>query len=65
MIYMLWSALILLGVYEIWALNKEATDPSAQYLTISEKVWRVTAHHPLIPFVFGMLMGHFFWERVS
>jgi hypothetical protein len=63
-IYVLWAALIALGVYEIWALAKEARDPVHDGLTISEKVWHVTLRHPLVPFVFGMLMGHFFWNRV-
>ena len=30
--------------------------------TISEIVWYLSAR-PLVPFLFGLLMGHFFWPR--
>lgn len=62
MIYVLWAALFALGAYEAWALVKEAQDPAHQGLTISEHVWSITLKHPLVPFAFGMLMGHFFWQ---
>ena len=29
--------------------------------TISEVIWHATMRTPLIPFLFGMLMGHFFF----
>ena len=31
--------------------------------TISEVLWTATTQHPVIPFLFGMLMGHLFWQR--
>ena len=31
--------------------------------TISEIIWTVTTKRPLVPFAFGVLMGHFFWQR--
>jgi hypothetical protein len=31
--------------------------------TLSEIVWMVTVHYPLLPLAFGLLMGHFFWQR--
>lgn len=46
-----------LAAYEVAALrSKEDGD------TISEKVWALSKR-PLIPFAFGMLAGHFFWQR--
>lgn len=63
MSYVFWAALVALGVYEAWALTKEAEQPSISGLTISEKVWAVTLHYPLVPFLFGLLMGHFFFRR--
>ena len=51
-------------LYEVLALaNHQAGD------TISEIVWHVTQHYPLVPFLFGLtlglLSGHFFWQRAS
>lgn len=31
--------------------------------TISEIMWSATAKRPILPFAFGVLMGHFFWQR--
>lgn len=45
--------------YEAWALvNRSKGD------TISEIVWDATIKRPLVPFAAGLLMGHFFWQRV-
>ena len=33
--------------------------------TISEIVWTATTKRPIVPFAMGVLMGHFFWQRVS
>jgi hypothetical protein len=33
--------------------------------TISEIIWATTTKRPLLPFAFGCLMGHFFWQRVD
>ncbi len=54
-------ALILaLFVYEVVALVRGAYGHLGE--TISEQIWAVTAKRPIIPFLFGMLMGHFFWR---
>lgn len=46
--------------YEGWTLvNKEPED------TISETIWDGAKDRPLIPFLFGLLMGHFFWQKVE
>lgn len=50
---------VALLVYEAFALGTRAPGD-----TISEIVWRLS-QRPLIPFVFGMLMGHFFWQKVG
>ena len=51
--YLLVAALI---VYEgITLTNKYDGD------TISEIIWHLS-NRPLVPFIFGMLMGHFFWQ---
>jgi hypothetical protein len=48
-------AVVMLFVYEFWsAWNHTPGD------TISEIVWKF-AKHPILPFAFGVLMGHFFW----
>lgn len=32
--------------------------------TISEVILSYSLRHPVIPFIFGVLMGHFFWPQV-
>lgn len=51
------AALALLLVYELWVIATHQPDS-----TISEAIWSV-ARAPMIPFTFGVLMGHFFWQR--
>lgn len=47
-----------LVVYEVLALaNKHEGD------TISEIVWDATTERPIVPFLAGVLCGHFFWTR--
>ena len=46
-------------VYEGVALTTRASGD-----TISEIIWNVAATRPLIPFLAGLLCGHFFWQRV-
>jgi hypothetical protein len=45
--------------YEAWTLFNGISGD-----TISESVWRVAATRPLVPFLAGMLCGHFFWSKV-
>lgn len=32
--------------------------------TISWWIWSHSVQYPIIPFAFGILMGHFFWDQV-
>lgn len=55
-------AVVLFLAYEAFALfNKKAGD------TISEYVWTAAYQYPLVPLLFGLiiggLLGHFFWQR--
>lgn len=44
-------------IYESYTLvNKVKND------TISDRVWPTVAHRPLIPFLLGMVLGHFVWQ---
>jgi hypothetical protein len=55
-IFLLW---VLLGfVYEAVALYTPQRGD-----TISEIVWDFSARYPLLVLGFGLLMGHFFWQR--
>jgi hypothetical protein len=47
----------LLLIYEIWAAQ-----PGQGALTISELIWNGTKATPWVPFGFGVLCGHFFWQ---
>jgi len=49
-----------LCVYELVALKTKCEGD-----TISEIMWTTTTKRPILPFAFGVLMGHFFWQRVS
>lgn len=51
------TALLVLGTYEVWALT-------TGHQTLSRFVWNVdrSRYGPLVPFLAGMLAGHFFWS---
>lgn len=55
--WVFWALLFLMGIYEVYAI---ATPASGD--TISEMVWGL-ARFPIVPFVFGLLSGHFFWRE--
>lgn len=50
-------ALVLLLTYEGLTLG------FGDHATISETVWRITNATPLVPFLSGVLMGHFFFPK--
>jgi len=49
-----------LVIYEVVALADQKDGD-----TISEIVWEGTTNRPILPFAFGVLMGHFFWQRAT
>lgn len=51
-----WVLLGLMFVYEGWAIA------SLNGTTISEITWGLAAH-PIVPFLVGIVAGHFFWQR--
>lgn len=51
-----WVLLVAMIGYEAWALF------SGNGQTISEITWNL-ARHPIVPFLVGVLAGHFFWQR--
>ncbi len=52
-----WLLLLALFIYEGYALLTPASGD-----TISEITWGLL-RHPLVPFLVGLLCGHFFWQR--
>jgi len=50
-------ALILLALYEAWALL-------TGHVTLSRTVWMLekSRYGPLLPFLVGLLCGHLFWS---
>jgi hypothetical protein len=52
-----WLLCVALLVYEAVAILNPAPGD-----TISEIFWRLS-EYPLVPFAFGFLCGHFFWQR--
>lgn len=60
---MKWIFLGLVGglcVYEVVALGDQCEGD-----TISEIMWATATKRPILPFAFGVLMGHFFWQRLE
>lgn len=57
---MIWVYVLLVAgllIYETVALlNRKEGD------TISEIHWRLAQRYPVVPFAFGVLMGHFWWQ---
>ena len=54
------AVLLLIVGYDAWACaDKENRD------TVSKMVTKSSQKYLLIPFIFGLLMGHFFWSQHS
>jgi len=43
----------------VWDIIAGATNTHS---TISETITTISGQYPIIPFAFGVLMGHFFWQ---
>lgn len=56
-IIMLAAIFILIG----WDIFVAARPPEGD--TISEIIRQSAFRHPIIPFAFGVLIGHFFWSN--
>jgi len=59
MFIIFWVGVALILFYEIVELHAN------RGYTISEVIWHLCMKHPLVPFSFGVLMGHFFWQSTS
>jgi hypothetical protein len=60
------TALALIGwdIYVAVVESGQGNDPAAGG-TISEVILGFARSHPVVPFSFGVLMGHFFWPQGS
>lgn len=56
---MLGCAILLIA----WDIIVVVRDKPTEHDTISEIIARQGRLHPIIPFAFGVLMGHFFWTQ--
>jgi hypothetical protein len=54
--YLVVVGIALIVIYEIYAVKSTASGD-----TISEVVWKLSKR-PMVPFLFGVLCGHFFWQ---
>ena len=56
-----WTALLGVGLlFEVYTLtNKKRGD------TLSEVVWQASDATPLVPFIVGIICGHWFWPRTN
>jgi len=52
--WVLIAGLLIIVTYELIAAIRNKTP------TISEYVWILSAKNPIVPFLFGLLMGHLF-----
>jgi len=57
--YIFWILLVAFLVYEAYALATPAYGD-----TISEITWGLL-RHPIVPFVVGVVCGHFFWQNAT
>lgn len=54
--YVFGGLVLLALLWELWTVvNRRPGD------TISETIWKVSAKSRMIPFVLGVLIGHWFW----
>ncbi len=54
------GVVILLAIYDIWVVIEPTPGD-----TISAVIARVALGNPIVPFAFGVLMGHWFWPMSS
>lgn len=52
------ATVIALLAYDVYAIKKGGVEAS-----ISQVMLNSSKKFPLIPFLFGMLCGHFFWQN--
>ena len=55
--YLAYVGVALIVFYEIYAARTATRGD-----TISEVIWTLSKR-PMVPFLFGVLCGHFFWQR--
>jgi hypothetical protein len=53
-----WAVCSAVLLYELVALNNAVDED-----TITAIIRKNTEKHPMIPFVAGVIMGHFFWDK--
>ena len=49
---------VLLIIWDIYAYMAGGAQP-----TISRVIYETSTKHPILPFIFGVLIGHFFWAQ--
>ncbi len=54
-----WVVFVVAGILLIWDIYVFVTPPKGD--TISEVIAEWAQEWTVVPFVFGVLMGHFFW----
>lgn len=52
------GVIIFMLIYDIWAATVSKTPND----TLSEVVWKASLNRPIIPFLAGVVCGHFFWQ---
>jgi hypothetical protein len=55
-----WFAWLCTGI-TLEALAIYSRNPGAP---LSEHVWVAIAEYPILTFAIGLMMGHFFWQRI-
>ena len=55
-----WLVLIVAGVITVWDLYAQFTGGTGG--TISNAIWLWSKDNQILPFMFGVLMGHLFWQ---
>lgn len=58
--YILLGITVLLIIWDLYVANTATPGD-----TISELVLGYAREHPVVPFIFGVIMGHFFWPQVE
>lgn len=55
-----WLVLIVAGVITVWDLYAQLTEGTGA--TVSFAIWEWSTDNFIVPFLFGVLMGHLFWQ---
>jgi len=57
--WVLWVMMLAVAIVVVWDVY--ALTQMGRHVTVSTKIRELSQSYPILPFVFGAVIGHFFW----